>query len=232
MGDLARRLAGQKLLGGTDPGAAEALERLLDAVLRCTFDVKCSDVSHTMLALHFVVNCFAWEHLREPLLPVVGQLIRTGRWADIWSASSAHKSQEAAAALLLNSSIVLRSACCRVEQAGILKASIDALHRMPENAHLNLAIGNLLVIGGEPEDAKRVLQAQPLPSLRPLAAALFRGELDGQPEGRAFPGAWKAEASTSGTQAEPGSQGSDEPRLRRPPRAAIPARHRRMRRGG
>ena len=42
-------------------------------------------------------------------------------------------------------------------------------------------------IPGDSEDAKRALQAQPLASLRPLAAALLRGDLNG-PDGRAFPG--------------------------------------------
>jgi len=231
--DVARRLPGQKLLGGSNPGATEALERLLDAVLRCGFNDNCSVPAHPMLALHFVVNCFVYEDLREELLPVVGQLVRSKIWASTWGPAGSAKTREAAVALLLNASIVLRSACCRVQYPGILKAAIDSLGCLPDNVRLNLAVGNLLAVGGQPDDAKRVLQAQPLPSLRPLAAALLRDELDGQPEGRAFPGAW-VDGSSDG-RLRPAAQDSGDDnaaRLQRPPRAAVPARHRGRRGGG
>jgi len=224
--DLARRLAEQKLLGGTDPGAREAHELLLDAVLCCAFDADGSDLSLIMLALHFLVNCFAWEHLREGLLPVVGQLLRSNHWRTIWQAPmvSAARTQEAAIDLMLNASVAFRSASCRVEHQVVLAAAIEALFRMPSNDRINLAVGNLLVVGGTPDNAKRALQAQPVPTLRALAAALFRGDLDG-PDGCAFPVAWQPEAHATDGPGTAG-QGATGAAARHPFRAPIPARHR------
>mmetsp|Transcript_58464 Transcript_58464/g.92423 ORF Transcript_58464/g.92423 Transcript_58464/m.92423 type:complete len:102 (+) Transcript_58464:3-308(+) len=101
---------------------------------------------------------------------------------------------------------------------------------MPENEHINLAVGNLLAVGGTGDDAKRVLQAQPLPNLRPLAAALYRGELDG-PDGGAFPLAWQPEVKPIAESGGGAANGEDAPRPA-PRRGRIPARHRGRMGGG
>lgn len=233
--DLSRRLAAAKALGGSEAGAHEALELLLDAALSSGLGSDIGGASapptHCMLALQFLANCFAQPLLGEALLPTVGQALRTQAWGALWVADwpppyPGKGPQAAAAAVLLNASVALRSARWRAEHEGLLAAGVDALRRAPGNEHLSLAVGNLLAVGGSQEDGKRVLQAQPLPPLRALAGAIFRGDLDG-PDGCAFPSAWQP-ASSSKPGDRGGGQGDGE--QRRPPRGPIPQRHRR--RGG
>lgn len=243
--DLARRLAYGKALGGSDPGALEALELLLDAVLGSAFDAARFDATRASLALQCLAGCFGQASLHEALLPIVGQVVCAEAWPMLWDGKVAASRQpqgsertpaaaeSAAAALLLNASVALRAARWRAEQAGLLVAAIDALRRNPANEQVSLAVGNLLAVGGSQEDGKRTLQAQPCPALRALAAAVFHGDLDG-PDGAAFPAAWLPEpaATTPGGGQGGDADGGDLAARRRPPNAAIPARHRRMRRGG
>merc|ERR1711879_655885 len=65
-----------------------------------------------------------------------------------------------------------------------------------------------------------------------LAAALFRGELHGRPEGRAFPGAWESEPHDSAGAGGPGAAQTQGRRPPQAPRGPIPARHRRRMGGG
>lgn len=240
--DLSRRLASRRLLGGGEPGAREALELLLDASLRCSLDTGVwadeaslpAALNRAALALQVAGSCFTQDALREALLPVAGQVVRTEGWTALWRTATgdgtgAVRARDSAATLLLGASVALRTARCRVEHRCLLDAAIDALHRVPSNERLSLAVGNLLAVGGNAQDAKRALQAQPLPSLRALAAALYRSDLHG-PDGSAFPEAWQPAGSGS----DAGGNAGDGPATgRRPPRGPIPARAmQRLRRGG
>jgi len=237
--DLARRLAAQKTLGLGEPGGHEAVELLLDAVCCHGFDGESLNLACASLALHFVSGCFLHHDLQEALLPVVAKLVSStnATWAGIWDlsgasfpgGSAAARAREAGAAVLLNASVALRTARFRAQHAQILAAALEALHREAGDERLSLAVGNLLAVGGGRDDAKRALQAQPLAPLRALAAAVFRGDLDG-PDGCAFPMAWRPEPPPrSGEEGRPAAPGAAH---RRPPRGAIPARHRRQRGGG
>jgi len=231
--DLARRLAAQSVLDGVEPGSQEALEFLLDAVLCSGMDDESFDATRSSLALSFFTCCIAQERHREALLPVVGQIVRTKSWDTAWRAITTTRGtaetrlREATATLLLNASVAFRAARWRVEHAGLLGASVNALRCVPEDKRVNLAVGNLLAVGGSPEDAKRSLQAQPLAPLRVLAAAVFRGDLDG-PDGAAFPLAWRPEPPSAGVTGQVFPDAWD----RRPRHAPIPARHRTNSKGG
>lgn len=231
--DLARRLAARKLLAGGEPGTREALELLLDAALCRGLEDESVDLTRASLAVQFVSNCLLPETLREALLPVVGQLVSADGWLAAWSppdgtpAAAVSRSRDAAASLLLNASVALRRARCRAENAGLLQAATVALQALPENERLNLACGNLLAVGGGAEEAKRVLQAQPLPPLRSLAAAVFRGDLADE-ESRAFPEVWRPRQPPPGGGDEGG--GGRPAGNRRP--GAVPARARRRLGGG
>lgn len=225
--DLSRRLAGQKLLGGSEPGSLEALELLLVAAFTAglspcvsadnplgTSSASKADTV-TMLCLQTLANCFSVPGLAETLLPMAQQLTSLEKWGQLWQADwpppyTGRGTQAAAAALLLNCSVALRSSRWRSAHRSLLEATVLALRRAPSNEHLNAAAANLLAVGGDAEAAKRVLQAQPLPALRSLAAATFRGDLEG-PDGVAFPAAWSPPTPPGGGQAE------DEARRRRRP---------------
>eukprot|EP00927_Polykrikos_kofoidii_P040917 TRINITY_DN34886_c0_g2_i2.p1 TRINITY_DN34886_c0_g2~~TRINITY_DN34886_c0_g2_i2.p1 ORF type:complete len:523 (+),score=83.70 TRINITY_DN34886_c0_g2_i2:50-1570(+) len=233
--DLARRLAARKALGGGEPGAWEALELLLDAALCRGLEEKSVDLTRASIAVQFASNCFLVEALREAVLPVVGQLVSTDAWLATWvspegdrQSPGVRRSRDAATALLLNASIALRSARCRAEHAGLLQATTLALHAMPDNERLNLAAGNILAVGGGAEEAKRVLQTQPLQPLRSFAAAVFRGDLEDE-ESRAFPEVWRPEQPPHGGGDGGGGAGTGD---RRPPRGRVPARARRRLGGG
>jgi len=233
--DLARRLASVKALGGSDPGALEALELLLDAVLGTSLNLQSFDATCCSLALQCLTGCFGQVDLHEALLPVVGQVVRTDAWGQIWDTEGAAERKTtavevAASTLLLNASVALRSARWRAEHQGLLAAAVDVLRCSPANEQVSLAVGNLLAVGSSEEQGKRTLQAQPQrPTLRTLAAAVFHGELEG-PDGAAFPAAWSPPEPAAAALGA-GQQAGDAPGWRRPPRAAIPARHR-VRRGG
>eukprot|EP00435_Cladocopium_sp_Y103_P073220 s737_g42.t2 len=214
--DLSRRLASAKLLGGAEPGATEALERLLNAIL-LKFEMG-ERGAPFMLALQFVSNCF--HQLGEALLPPVVELMSLPLWRALWQSGSdkwLDRCRDAAAQLLLNGSVVLRGARLRASHRPLLTQGLVALKTMPQDDRVNWAVGNLLAMGGGTDDAKETLQAQPLRSLRMLAAAIFNGQLDG-PEGVAFPAAWHPP--------EDGAQRDGNVERRRP-RAPIPGRHRR-----
>lgn len=245
--DLSRRLAGLKLLGSGDPGAREALELLLDASLQRSLEneqkggystecppghTKATPGPQVMLALQCLANCFGEPSLGEALLPVVVTVLKSDGWLSVWHqpatfevSKNIERAREAGATLLLNASVALRSSRLRASHQALLHGAIAALRSAPGHERLNLAAGNLLAMGGAVEDAKACLQAQPLPPLRALAAAVFRGELDG-PDGCAFPAVWQPESPAGA-----GAQSADAPQ-RRPGRAAIPARHRRRIGGG
>ncbi|CAE8620700.1 unnamed protein product [Polarella glacialis] len=207
--DLCRRLTALKLIGAGEPGAREALELLLDAVLRRGLEVD-RDVNSprsgvgVMLALQCVASCFAASPaLAEALLPMVVDVVTEATWTELWQESSfgqglgrdRERGREAAAMLLLNASVALRSARLRASQSELLRAALAALKASPE------------AVGGSADDAKVALQAQPRAPLRALAAAVFRGELDGP----------VAVAPPHGAPAQ-------DPRNRRPYRAPLPAR--------
>lgn len=180
-----------------------------------------------MLALQVLANCFHQAVVGEALLPVVVEMMTMPVWQALWLSSCPDKpldrARDAAATLLLNASVMLRGAKLRASHRPLLRHSITALKVMPQDERVNWAVGNLLAMGGGPEDAKETLQAQPRSSLRMLAAAIFHGQLDG-PEGAAFPDVWhppdSGGAPPGGPPGEPG----------RRPRAPIPGRYRR--RGG
>ena len=224
--DLSRRLAGLKLCGGAEPGAQEALELLLDSSL-CKVDESPGPGPCMMLALQLLANCFHQPSLAEALLPVVAQFVQAPAWPVLWSeapgTSQSHldKARDAAAILLLNASVVLRQARLRATHAPLLEHSVLALKRCPNDQRLNWTVANLLAMGGGVDEAKSVLQAQPMTPLRLLAAAVFNDQLSG-PDSVAFPAAWHP-PTTSTAMAPANDQ-------RRRPGRAIPARHRR--RGG
>lgn len=198
--DLARRLVALKAVSsGDQPGMREAVGFLVDAAL-CRGIDEAPELTRASLALHLIANLLAHDSLQEALLPVIGQIVRGGCWAEIWRSTGMDappaptvRAREAAAALLLNASVALRTSRCRAEHSGLLVAALDALHRDSNHERLNQAAGTLLSVGGQPEDAKRVLQAQPRAPLRLLAASIFRGEME-KPEERPFPLAWAPEA--------------------------------------
>ena len=239
--DLARRLAGLKLCGGAEPGAQEALELLLDSSL-CKVDaVSGSPWSPRsppclMLALQLVANCFHQTSLAEALLPVVAQLVQAPVWPLLWSdvsvsevsevPKSLDKARDAAATMLLNASVVLREARLRAPHAPLLEKSVLALKRCPSDQRLNWAVANLLAMGGGVDEAKSVLQAQPMTPLRLLAAAIFNDQLSG-PDSVAFPAAWHPPTGSSGD----GSDGPGPANDRRRP-GPVPARYRGRRGGG
>jgi hypothetical protein len=199
--DLARRLVTLKLVGGSKPGAREALELLLNAVLFAGFDDEGVDPKRMSLALQFVVGCFGLEGLAELLLPVTGRLVQAKAWATMWTAGwdtgkDHNRARDSAQALLLNASVALRTSRFRAEYRVHFQAAIIALHLEPSSERLNLVAGNLLAVGRIPEDAKQALQAQRLPPLRALAAAVFRGELE-SPNVCAFLAAWHPAGSLS-----------------------------------
>ncbi|CAE7245255.1 ITGB1BP2 [Symbiodinium sp. CCMP2456] len=225
--DLGRRLAGLKLCGGAEPGAQEALELLLDSSL-CKVDSESPGPGPCMmLALQLLANCFHQPSLAEALLPVVAQFVQAPAWPVLWSeapgTSQSHldKARDAAAIMLLNASVVLRQARLRATHAPLLEHSVLALKRCPSDQRLNWTVANLLAMGGGVDEAKSVLQAQPMTPLRLLAAAVFNDQLSG-PDSVAFPAAWHP-PTTSTAMAPANDQ-------RRRPGRAIPARHRR--RGG
>ncbi|OLQ15102.1 Integrin beta-1-binding protein 2 [Symbiodinium microadriaticum] len=219
--DLSRRLAGLKLCGGAEPGAQEALELLLDSSL-CKVDESPGPGPCMMLALQLLANCFHQPSLAEALLPVVAQFVQAPAWPVLWSeapgTSQSHldKARDAAAILLLNASVVLRQARLRATHAPLLEHSVLALKRCPNDQRLNWTVANLLAMGGGVDEAKSVLQAQPMTPLRLLAAAVFNDQLSG-PDSVAFPAAWHP-PTTSTAMAPANDQ-------RRRPGRAIPARH-------
>merc|ERR1712196_738910 len=127
--------------GDFETVADDGFGNLVDAVLRCGFDKKCSRACHTMLALHFLISCLGLKDVNERLLPAVGRLMRTSTWIAIWDEANSVNTREAAAVLLLNASIVMRFAACRSEHGGILRAAIHALHRQPADDYVNCAAG-------------------------------------------------------------------------------------------
>lgn len=172
-----------------------------------------------MLALQFVSNCF--HQLGEGLLPLVVELMSLPLWRALWQSGSdkwLDRCRDAAAQLLLNGSVVLRGARLRASHRPLLTQGLVAHKTMSQDERVNWAVGNLLAMGGGTDDAKETLQAQPLRSLRMLAAAIFNGQLDG-PEGVAFPAAWHPP--------DDGTQRDGNAVERRRPRAPIPGRHRR-----
>ena len=80
--DLARRLAGQRLCGGAEPGAQEALELLLDSSL-CKVDSE-SPGPCLMLALQLLANSFHQPAIAEALLPVVAQVVQASCMNSQW----------------------------------------------------------------------------------------------------------------------------------------------------
>ncbi|CAJ1403254.1 unnamed protein product [Effrenium voratum] len=232
--DLSRRLAGLRLLGGSEPGAREALGLLLESIL---LGVEKEPLgAATMLALQCLANSFHQSSLGEALLPVAVEFTRTQAWHALWSGGphtagedKAAKAWDAGAALLLNASVALQGASFRVSLAPLLEEALQALHRCPEHPRLNWAVGNFLAMDAADakEDAKRALQAQPLPPLRQLAAAVFHGTLEA-PETAAFPAAWRPASAAGGAENAAGAEGAANAARRRP--GAIPARYRR--RGG
>eukprot|EP00438_Fugacium_kawagutii_P031086 Skav204628 [mRNA] locus=scaffold1712:294496:298403:- [translate_table: standard] len=227
--DLSRRLASEKLLGGQEPGATEALELLLNAILM-KLEME-EPGAPFMLALQVLANCFQQAVVGEALLPVVVEMMTMPVWQALWLSSRQpdkplDRARDAAATLLLNASVMLRGAKLRASHRPLLRHSIAALKVMPQDERVNWAVGNLLAMGGGPDDAKETLQAQPRSSLRMLAAAIFHGQLDG-PEGAAFPDVWHPPDSGAPPGGAPGG-GPGDPGRR--PRAPIPGRYRR--RGG
>lgn len=252
--DLSRRLAASKLLGGSEPGALEALELLLNAILNHSEAPEAPTA--VMLAGQFLANCFHQPLVGEALLPVAAEALQLPTWRAVWDPSGHAKAREAVAVLLLNASVALRKARFRashgplLEQDGaapkfvwpvlaafflkcsmflcsflglflnacffLLKA-LAALKCLPTDERVNWAVGNLLAMGGGPDEARRALAS--LAPLRALAAAVVEGQLDG-PEGVAFPAAWGPD----------GRHQHDPQRPQRPagrPRAPVPARYRR-----
>ncbi|CAK8998706.1 unnamed protein product [Durusdinium trenchii] len=213
--DLSRRLAASKLLGGSEPGALEALELLLNAILNHSEAPEAPTA--VMLAGQFLANCFHQPLVGEALLPVAAEALQLPTWRAVWDPSGHAKAREAVAVLLLNASVALRKARFRASHGPLLEQALAALKCLPTDERVNWAVGNLLAMGGGPDEARRALAS--LAPLRALAAAVVEGQLDG-PEGVAFPAAWGPD----------GRRQHDPQRPQRPagrPRAPVPARYRR-----
>ena len=117
--DLSRRLAASKLLGGSEPGALEALELLLNAILNHSEAPEAPTA--VMLAGQFLANCFHQPLVGEALLPVAAEALQLPTWRAVWDPSGHAKAREAVAVLLLNASVALRKARFRASHGPLLE---------------------------------------------------------------------------------------------------------------